>query len=87
MDRILVHALGNTENIERQLWLSAHGIHVAQRICRRNLPEKKGIIHNGREEVRGLHQGRIFIDDIYAGVVALIIAHDEPRVCVGLKPG
>ncbi len=53
---------------------SAHGVDVAERIGGGNLPERVRVIHDGREEVGGLHQCGVRADLIHAGVVGVIEA-------------
>ncbi len=48
---------------------SAHGIHVTQRIRRRNLSECKWIIDNRREEIDGLNHRHFRAQQIHPGVV------------------
>ena len=60
----------------------AHGIDIAQRIGGRDLPENIGIIHHGREEIHGLHQGHIRADLINSGVVGVIETYQDIRICL-----
>ena len=83
--RVLVHGFGQAHDVQRGAGLAAHGVHVAQGIGRRDLAEEIWVIHDGREKVRGLHQGHLVGDYIDAGIVAFVVAHDEPGVVVGFK--
>ena len=53
---------------------SAHGVDVAQRIGGGDLAEGVGVVHDGSEEIDGLHQREIGGDFVDAGVVGMIEA-------------
>ena len=79
------HGLGDAHDVQRQLRLAAHGVYVADGIGRGDLPIQEGIVHDRREEIRGLHQRRILVQIVHAGVVGFVKAHQQPRVAVGAE--
>ena len=81
-----LHPLRNTHDVQGQLGFRAHGVDVAHGIGRRDLPVKERIVHNGGEKVGGLDQRHRIADGVDAGVVALVVAHDQAGVLMGLKP-
>jgi hypothetical protein len=63
-------ALGGVrQDGERRDGPPAHGVHVAQRVGRGDGAEGLGIVHDGREEVHGLHQGKLRRQLVHAGIV------------------
>ena len=46
----------------------------------RNLPEGKGVVHNGREKVHGLDYGNVVADLVDSGVVAGVKTHHQALV-------
>lgn len=50
-----------------------------------DLAKQIWIVHNGGEEVSGLDQSGVPVDHIDAGVVTLVVTHDQPGIAVGLK--
>ena len=78
----IVHRVRQAHDVERQLRRAAHGVDVAERVRRGNLPVQERVVHNRREKVRRLDDCRVVTDDIDACVVALVVADDQPRVCV-----
>ena len=57
------------DDIHRRLWLSAHGVNVAQRIRRRDQAESIRIIDNRSEEIHGIDNGEIGSQTKHSGVV------------------
>ena len=78
----VVHRVRQTHDIERQLRLAAHRVHIAQRVRCGDLAVQKRVIDDRREKVRRLNDGRVVRYHIHARVVALIVADDEARVRV-----
>jgi len=60
--------------------LAAHGINIAQRICRRNLPEGMWVIHNRCKKVHGLDHGHFGVQQIHPGVVVGIKTNEHVRI-------
>ena len=84
MDRLLGHIRRDSHDVQAQLRLAAHGIHVRQSIGGGDLPEQIGIIRDGREEIHRLYQGQVIGNLVDAGVVALVKAHQQIGVAVDL---
>ena len=82
MDRLPGHLLRHAHKIQGQLWLSAHGVDVAEGVGGGDLPEQVGVVGNGREEIHRLHQGQLIGDFVDRGVVALIKPHQQIGVLV-----
>lgn len=59
---ILRHFFRNAKEIERQLRRPSHCINIAERICRRDLPEQVRVIRNRRKKIRCKNQSRFFVD-------------------------
>ena len=85
LHRMIVHALRQTHDVERELGLTAHGVHVAERVGSRNLSVQERIVHDGREEVGRLHERGVLVKHIHACVIALVIADDQTRVGMRAK--
>ena len=85
LHRILIHLLRNTHDVQRQARRTAHRIHIAQGICRRNLSVHKRIIHNRRKKIRRLYNRQLLTHLINAGIVALVIADQKSLVIMRLK--
>ena len=60
---------GETHQVQHRQRRAAHGVHVAQGICGRDLPESKGVVDNRGDEVDRLHQGEVLRDLVDAGIV------------------
>ena len=84
MHRVLGHGLGDGHDVQAQLGLSTHGVHIGERIGGRDLAEGIGIVGNGREEIHRLHQGQIVADLIDGGIVTLVKAHQQIGVVMDL---
>ena len=80
--RFVVHRVRQTHDIERQLRLAAHRVHIAQRVRCGDLAVQKRVIDDRWEKVRRLNDGRVVRYHIHARVIALIVADDEARVRV-----
>ena len=50
--------------------LAAHGVNIAQRVRRRDLPEDIGIVDNRREEIDRVDDRKVGAQSIHPGVVA-----------------
>ena len=79
-DGLQRQAVGHTQKVHGQLGQAAHGIDIAEGVCRGDLAEQIGIVHNGRKEIYRLDDGGIVADLVNTGVVAAVIAHKQ--VCV-----
>ena len=86
LHHVLGHGLRQAQDIQRQLGLPAHGVHIADGVGRGDLSIQERIVHNRREKVRGLHQGSVLVQIIHAGVVGLVIPHQQPGVRMGPEP-
>ena len=84
MDRLAGHVLGYAHEVQGQLGLPAHSVHVAQGVGGRDLAEEVGIVGNGREEVHRLHQGQLVADPVYRRVVTLVKSHQQVGIAVYL---
>ena len=84
MDRFGGHVLGNRHNIQAELGLAAHGVHVGEGVGGGNLTEEIGVVRNGGEEIHRLDQGQAIGNLIDRGVVAPVKAHQQVRVLVDL---
>ena len=86
LHHVLGHGLRQAQDVQGQLGLPAHGVHIADGVGRGDLSIQEGIVHNRREKVRGLHQGRVLVQVIHAGVVGFVVPHQQPRVRMGPEP-
>ena len=78
--RLLGHVRRDGHDVQAQLRLAPHGVDIAEGVGGGDLPEEVGIVRDGREEVHRLHQSQVVCDLVDAGVVALVKAHQQPRV-------
>ena len=62
--------LGKAGDGERRQGPSAHGIDIAQRIRRRDLPVKVGVVDDRSEEVDGLDECRAPVPPVHTRIVA-----------------
>ena len=85
MDSLLGHILGNAQQVQSQLGLAAHGIHVGQGVGSGDLAEKPGIIHHGREEVHSLDQGQVIGNLVNGSIIALVEANQQVGIIVDLQ--
>ena len=58
----------------------AHRVHVGKRVGRRDLPERKRVVHDGREEIHRLHERAAGAEAIDAGVVEGVGPDEQVRV-------
>jgi len=72
------HILRHGHDVQTQLRLAAHGVHIAQRIRRGDLTEEVRVVHNRGEEVDRLDDGNLVGDAVHGGVVAAVVA-DQKR--------
>ena len=79
------HGLRQAQDVQRQPGLAAHGVHVADGVGRGDLPVQERIVYDRREEVGGLHQRRILVQIVDAGVVGPVIAYQQTGVAVGAE--
>ena len=77
MDHLLGHLRRYGHNVQGDLGGGAHGVNIADGIGRRDLPEHKRVIHNGREEIQRLHDRQIVADAVHRRVIAGIVAHQQ----------
>ena len=82
---VQIHALGEADEVQCSLHLAAHGVNVAESVCRRDLAEGVGVIHHRREEVHRLHQRDVVGDAVDSRIVPAVVAHE--KVGVFLTPG
>ena len=73
-------AVGHAQQIHGQLGLSAHGVHVAEGVGRRDLAKGIGIIHDGGKEIHRLDGCDFVADPVDAGIVAALKSDDYARV-------
>ena len=59
VDRLLGHVFGHCHNVEGQLRLAAHGVHIGQGVGRGDGPKGIGIVGDGGKEVHRLHQSQL----------------------------
>ena len=59
----------DAHQVERGQWTAAHGIDIRKRICCRDLPINKRIVHDGREKIHRLDERPVTVDAINACVV------------------
>jgi hypothetical protein len=74
LQNLQIGFLRKAHQSERRQRLSAHGVHIAERVGRRDLSERVRVIDNRREEVHGLHERLVGRDQIHSGVVGMIEA-------------
>ena len=79
-DPFLFHGFRHAQDIQGQPRFSAHGVDIRNRIGRGNLTEQVRIVHDRRKEIHRLDQRRFIIDDIDAGVVALVESDNQARI-------
>ena len=77
LHRMLVHFFRNAHDVQRQPGLAAHGVHIAEGVGGGDLPVHEGVVHNGWEEVGGLHYGKLLAHRVNAGIVAFVVAHQK----------
>ena len=68
-DDLVRQLAGEAGDGERQKWLAAHRVDVAQGVGGRNRPERVGVVNNGRKEVHRLNQRRVGAQAIDGAVV------------------
>ena len=78
--------LGERGDRERGERPSAHRVHVGERVRRGDAAEGLGVVHDRREEVDRLHEGRSLVEEEDAGVVARRVV-DEDAGVVRLRQG
>src|SRR5699024_2506581 len=74
---IQIHLFRKTDNVQCRLHISAHRIHIAERIRCRNLPEQIRVFHHRRKKVQGLHDCRIVRNPINGGVIRAVVSNDK----------
>ena len=90
-------------NVQRHRRFASHGVHIAEGVGRRDLPEGIGIVHHRREKVQGLDHGQIPADPVHRRVVGSLGSYYQifvfkfrqlaqnlskgPRTCFGRSPG
>ena len=71
---------GKTDDRKRRDRATAHGIHVAYRVGRRNLSEGVRIVDRRREDVDRLHQRLVFVEFVHTGIVGRGHPHQDARI-------
>ena len=61
----------------------AHGVDVAERVGRRDLPEDERIIHDRREEIDRLDQRGAAVKQVDSGVVGCLVANQDILTPIG----
>ena len=77
---IEIAVAGKRHQRQRRDRHAAHGVDIAQRIGRGDGSIREGIVHDGREEIDGLHQGQIGGHTIHARIVGRVIADQHIRI-------
>jgi hypothetical protein len=71
---------GKAHDAQGKEWLHTHGVDIAQRVGRGYLAEEVRIIHDGGEEVNGLHDGVSVTNSIDGAVVGAFHAYQHMGV-------
>lgn len=79
-DGIERKAARHAQEVHCELRHAAHGVHVRKGVCRGDLPEEVRIVHDGRKEVHRFDHGHVVRHAVNTGVVAAVVAHQQPRV-------
>lgn len=82
---MIVHALRQTHDIERELGLTAMAYTSLSALAAAICPYRNGSSHDGREEVGRLHERGVLVEHIHACVIAFVIADDQTRVGMRAK--
>ena len=77
---VQIHAFREADQIQCRLYLSPHGINIAQGVCRSDLSKGIGVLHHRREEIHRLHQCNILCNAVDRRIVPAVIAHQKIRV-------
>ena len=73
-------AVRHAQKVHRNLRLAAHGVYVAQCICRGDLTEEVRVVHNGGEKVDRFDDSDLIGDAVNGSVVAAVIADQKRRI-------
>ena len=71
---------GPTEDSNCHQGRTAHGVYVADGIGGGDLPEFKGIIHNGHEKIRGADNGSAVAQIVHRRIVFAFVAHQQAGI-------
>ena len=82
---VQIHALRETDKVQRRLHFAAHCINITEGVGGRDLPERVRVIYHRRKEVHGLYQCDILRDFINGGIVPAVVA--DQQIQVFLAPG
>ena len=82
VDGLLRHIGRDSHNVQCQLRLTAHGVHIGEGVGGGNGAESVGIVGDRGEEVHRLHQCQIVADAVHAGIIALIKTHQQIGITV-----
>ena len=72
-----IQTIRKSYDIQRNLRFPSHRINIAERICRCNLTESIGVIHNWSEEVHGLNQCNILCHFIDCRIIGRLDAYEQ----------
>ncbi len=82
---VQIHLFRETDDIQRRLYLPAHGVHITQGIGGGDAAKGIGVVHHRREEIQGLHNGSFIRHPVDGGVIPAVKAHQQ--VLVNRPPG
>jgi hypothetical protein len=71
---------GKTDNVQREQRPAPHGIHVAERIGRRDLSVFVWGIHDRSDKVHRLDNGSLVVDAIGRSVIGRRCSHENSRI-------
>ena len=74
---VQIHGLREADDVQGGLYLTAHGVDVAEGIGGRDLAEGVGVLHHGWEEVQGLDDGDVVGHLVHGGVVLAVVADEQ----------
>ena len=76
-ENIQILILRKADNIQRTDDLTAHGVHITQRIGCRDLSEHIGILQHRRKEIQRLHHSHIVTDTVDRRVITAVKPHQQ----------
>ena len=82
---IQVHILRKADDVQRCPDVSAHGVHIAERIGGRDLAEQIRILHHRRKKIQCLHDGRVLRDPVNRRVVPAVISDQQVFILRALR--
>jgi hypothetical protein len=84
---------GDVQFLEREgdqvhgcLGCAAHGVDIAQGVGSGNLPERVGIVHDGRKKIHGLNESQIVVYPVNAGVIGALQPHQDVLIGWEFEP-